>query len=98
MSSEEMLSYINTYLPQDIAVTAVAEAAERFAAEQPRGEYVLVVAGASEQAQQSLTLEQAAELARTYIADGMTASKAAARAAADSGLPRGEIYRLLVNK
>lgn len=30
MSSEEMLSYINTYLPQDIAVTAVAEAAERF--------------------------------------------------------------------
>lgn len=87
-----------TKLHEQVLRCTLAEAAERFAAEQPRGEYVLVVAGASEQAQQSLTLEQAAELARTYIADGMTASKAAARAAADSGLPRGEIYRLLVNK
>lgn len=30
MSTEEMLTYINTYLPTDIAVTAVTEAAPRF--------------------------------------------------------------------
>lgn len=30
MSTEEMLHYINTYLPEDIAVTSVAEAAPRF--------------------------------------------------------------------
>lgn len=30
MSTEEMLAYINAYLPQDIAVISVTEAAERF--------------------------------------------------------------------
>ena len=30
LSTEEMLQYINTYLPQDIAVVQVTEAAERF--------------------------------------------------------------------
>lgn len=87
-----------TKLHEQVLHCTLAAAVERCAAEPPRGEYVLVVAGAAQTEQQALTLEQAAELARTYVADGMTASKAAAKAAADSGLPRGEIYRVLVGK
>ena len=46
---------------------------------------------------EGLTPEEAAELARGYLREGMSPSEAAKQAAADTGLKKGDIYRLLLN-
>ncbi|HEX2053133.1 MAG TPA: 16S rRNA (cytidine(1402)-2'-O)-methyltransferase [Actinomycetota bacterium] len=61
--------------------------------EDPRGEVVLVVEGA---ARQAVSLEAAIEMAQGLIEDGMTKSKAAAKAAATVGAPRRSVYEGLL--
>ncbi|MBQ2751101.1 MAG: 16S rRNA (cytidine(1402)-2'-O)-methyltransferase [Oscillospiraceae bacterium] len=84
-----------TKLHEEVIRTTIAEAMERFELSAPRGEFVLVVEGAPEQQKEESTPEQAAELARRLMADGMSASAAAKEAAAMTGLKKSDIYRLL---
>ena len=84
-----------TKIHETVERTTLAAAAARYAEEAPRGEYVLIVAGASPEAAPALSLEEAVALARSYVADGMPAAKAARRAAAETGAARGEIYKCL---
>lgn len=86
-----------TKLHEQVMLMTLDEAVRHFEANEPRGEYVLVVAGA-QKAEGEMTVEQAVELAASYVEEGMTASKAAARAAADSGFAKGQIYKLLVTE
>ena len=84
-----------TKIHEEVIRTTIAEAMERFEENAPRGEFVLVVDGAPEQQKEQATPEQAAELARHLMADGMSASSAAKEAAAATGLKKSDIYRLL---
>lgn len=84
-----------TKIHEEVIRTTLEAAARRFAAEAPRGEFVLVIAGAPPTEAPTMTAEQAAELARRYMQEGMSPSEAAKTAAADSGLKKGDIYRLL---
>ena len=84
-----------TKLHEEVIRTTIAEAMEHFEQSAPRGEFVLVVEGAPEQQKEESTPEQAAELARRLMADGMSASFAAKEAAAMTGLKKSDIYRLL---
>ena len=84
-----------TKIHEEVIRTTLEAAARRFAAEPPRGEFVLVVAGAPPTEAPAMTAEQAAALARRYMQEGMSPSEAAKTAAADSGLKKGDIYRLL---
>lgn len=84
-----------TKLHEEVIRTTVAEAMERFKETAPRGEFVLVVEGAPEQQQEQSTPEQAAELARRLMDDGMSASSAAKEAASITGIKKSDIYRLL---
>ena len=72
-------------------------AVEKYASEDPRGEFVLIVGGASPAEATLATPEEAAEIARAYLREGMSPSEAAKQAAADTGLKKGDIYRLLLN-
>ena len=57
---------------------------------------MLVVEGAKpKETREEYTLEEAAELARDFLQDGVSASEAAREAAKVSGLKKGDIYRLL---
>ena len=87
-----------TKLHEEIIPTTLSEAAARFAADPPRGEFVLVVEGAADTPEQVPSPEEALTLAKGYMAEGLSASEAAKRAAAASGLHKGDIYKLLVNK
>jgi len=87
-----------TKLHEEIIPTTLSEAAARFAADPPRGEFVLVVEGAADTPEQVPSPEEALTLAKGYMAEGLSASEAAKRAAAVSGLHKGDIYKLLVNK
>lgn len=62
---------------------------------EPRGEYVIVVEGASPQIPEAMSLEQAAQLARSYADSGMKLSEACKTAAQTAGVSRKELYRLL---
>ena len=87
-----------TKLHEEVIRTTLALAAERFATEAPRGEFVVIVGGAPLKEQAAFTAEQAAALARDYVAEGMSASAAAKAAAAQTDVKKSEIYRLLVEE
>ena len=87
-----------TKMHEEIIRTTLAEAAVRFRNEAARGEFVVILEGATPEETPPPTPEQAAELARDYVAEGLSPSDAARRAAAETGLKKGDIYRLLTHK
>lgn len=87
-----------TKIHEEVIRTTLEAAARRFAEETPRGEFVLVVAGAEPESAPALTPEQAAALARDYMRQGMSPSEAAKTAAAETGQKKGTIYRRLMEQ
>jgi 16S rRNA (cytidine1402-2'-O)-methyltransferase len=82
-----------TKLHEEVFRGTAAEAGKHFAGG-TRGEIVLVVRGGT--AAESMDLRDAVELARGYVAEGESPSRAAARAARASGRRRAEVYDRLV--
>lgn len=78
-----------TKLHEEVYRGKAAEAAEHFS-EGTKGEIVLVVRGGT--AAGASSLEDAVERARGYVAGGESPSRAAARAARESGFKKGEVY------
>lgn len=87
-----------TKIHETVWRTTMQEAAVYYRENEPKGEFVLVIAGAVPVAdpKDEYTLEEAAELAQERMAQGMSASDAAKDAARVTGLRKGDIYRLLV--
>ena len=86
-----------TKIHEEVVRTTLSQAVERYTAQPPRGEFVLIVEGAAPTEAPALTPEQAAALARGYVEEGLSTSEAAKRAAAETGLKKGDIYRLLLD-
>lgn len=85
-----------TKIHEEVIRTTLAEAAVRYRQETPRGEFVLVVEGAPRDEEPAVTLEEAAACGRGYREQGLSLSDAAKQAAAETGLKKGDIYRLLI--
>ena len=86
-----------TKIHEEVFRTTLSGAIAHYAANPPRGEFVLVMAGAApeETGETPPTLEEAVAAARALMAQGQSASAAAKAAAAQSPFGKGEIYRLL---
>lgn len=84
-----------TKLHEEVIRGTLGELNSLYETTEPRGEYVIVVEGAAPRQQESMTLEQAAELARGFIAGGMKLSEACKTVSQQAGVPRKELYRLL---
>lgn len=87
-----------TKLHEEVRRTTLEEAVAWYGENPPRGEFVLVVEGAPETAAEEVSPEDAVALARRYVAEGLSASEAAKRAAAESGRRKGEIYKQLTTE
>ena len=89
-----------TKVHEEVWRTTLGEAAAHYRETEPRGEFVLVVAGAEEAPapEASYTLEEAAQLAASLAAGGLSASEAAKEAAQTTGFNKGELYRLLLEQ
>ena len=89
-----------TKLHEEVVKTTLGEAVEYYEANQPRGEYVLVMAGASpaEARPAPPTLEEAAQKGRGLMEGGMSASAAAKLAAQNTPFSKSQIYRLLTRQ
>jgi 16S rRNA (cytidine1402-2'-O)-methyltransferase len=82
-----------TKLHEEVFRGTAGEAVEHFA-QGVRGEIVLVVRGGA--SEEPPDFEEVVERARGYVTDGESPSRAAARAAKETGQRRGEVYDRLV--
>ena len=83
-----------TKLHEELCRTTLAAAAAEYTQREPRGEYVLIVAGAEESgSSDQVPMEQAVGLVRRLAADGASLSDAARQIAKETGYRKGELYR-----
>ena len=87
-----------TKIHEQVIKTTLCAAAQKYSEEQIKGELVLIINGAEAPEKVQMTLEQAAEYARPLIADGAGKSDAAKLAAKESGLKKGDIYKLIIQE
>lgn len=89
-----------TKLHEEIKKTTLGEAVAFYKDNDPRGEYVLVLAGTDPAAVEQAaapTLEEAVAAARALQADGLPPAAAAKQAAAGTPFSKGDVYRQLIN-
>ncbi len=86
-----------TKLHEETVRTTLSEAISMYKEKPPKGEFVLVIEGAPQAEEKEYTLEGAAAIAREYMEKGSSTSDAAKKAAAETGIKKAEIYKLLIN-
>ena len=86
-----------TKIHETVMRTSLKKAIDYFEIENPRGEYVLIIAGAEKQKKtQPVTLEQAVELANELVSKGVSVNEASKTVAADTGIKKSLIYKELL--
>lgn len=85
-----------TKLHESVIHTTIEEAIAYYSDNDPRGEFVLIVAGADKE-KENYTIEDAVKIALKLIEDGMSTSAAAKEAAVLTGQKKGEIYKCVLN-
>lgn len=84
-----------TKIHEEVIRTTLAEAAENYADGALKGELVLIVEG-KKQEQQEISLEDAVAFAKMLVDGGMSLSRAAKEAAAQTPFKKADIYRELL--
>ena len=83
-----------TKLHEEVRRTTLAEAEAYYRENPPKGEFVLVVAGAQPRRLEGPTLEEGVSLvAQLRDREGLSLKDAARRVAAETGLPKNELYQ-----
>lgn len=86
-----------TKVHEEVIRTTTTKALEDYANGSLKGEIVLVMAGKPKsESDESYTIEQAVEIAKKLIADGVKATDASKQSAAITGFKKNEIYKNLV--
>jgi 16S rRNA (cytidine1402-2'-O)-methyltransferase len=87
-----------TKIHEEVIITTLPEAAERYADGGAKGEFVLIIEGAPEPQKSEAALSDAVALAlRLSKEQGLSGSDAAKSAAKQTGLKKGDIYKELTN-
>lgn len=87
-----------TKIHEQVIKTTLSEASVKYSNEPIKGEIVLIVKGAEPEEKENMTLEQAAEYAMKLVEKGESKTQAAKLAAKESGLKKGDIYKLLLEE
>ena len=87
-----------TKLHEEIRRTTLGEAADYYAANPPKGEFVLVVAGAQQETGAAVTLEEGVEQVLALREQGMRLKDAAREVAEHTGLSKNELYTAALNR
>lgn len=81
-----------TKLHEEVLRMTIGEAVAYYAQQQPRGEYVLVVAGAPEEAAPESSLDDALRAVAGLLAQGLSKKDAVKQVATQTGLPKNALY------
>ena len=87
-----------TKLHEETRRTTLGEAADYYAANPPKGEFVLVVAGAQQETGAAVTLEEGVEQVLALRELGMRLKDAAREVAEHTGLSKNELYTAALNR
>lgn len=82
-----------TKVHEEAIRTTLSDASRRYAENTLKGELVLVIEGAPQKQEKIVSLEEACALALNYTDEGLSASDASKRAAKETGLKKGDIYK-----
>ena len=83
---------ISYYKGEEVVRTTLGEAVTRYTENPPKGEFVLVLAGAAPAAEPECTLEEAVLQAQALMDQGLSRKDAARQAAQATGFPKKAIY------
>ncbi len=81
-----------TKLYEEVIRTTLQGAVELYTNQPPKGEYVLVVAGAEPEKEATATTEDAAQYVARLMAEGLSRKDAVKQVAADLNLPKNVVY------
>ncbi|MBR2893355.1 MAG: 16S rRNA (cytidine(1402)-2'-O)-methyltransferase, partial [Clostridia bacterium] len=84
-----------TKIHEQVIRTTLKEASERYTEESLKGEIVLVISGKPDSEEDEVTLADAVALAKVYVSEGLGISMAAKKAAKETGIKKGDIYKEL---
>ena len=86
-----------TKLHEEVVRTTLGGAIEKYRENGPKGEFVLIVAGAEPEIEEAPTEEDAAGYLARLIASGLSRKDAIKQTAKDLGLPKNVVYDLALN-
>lgn len=87
-----------TKIHEEVIKTTLSEASAKYSKEAIKGELVLIIRGADPEKKEQMTVEQAAEYAMKLVEKGESKTQAAKLAAKESGLKKGDIYKILIGE
>ena len=87
-----------TKLHEEVRRTTLGEAAEWYAQNPPKGEFVLVLEGAAPVEAEGASLEEGMKQVLALRAGGSSLRDAVRQAAAQTGLPKNELYDLALSR
>lgn len=86
-----------TKIHEEVIRTTLSEAEAFYRENEPKGEYVLIIEGASQTAKTE-TIEEAFEQVKALVDKGMRGTDACKQIAASTGFSKGELYNMLLSK
>jgi 16S rRNA (cytidine1402-2'-O)-methyltransferase len=88
-----------TKVYEEVLRMTLSEAIAYYETKAPKGEYVLVIEGAEEHNElENLTLEQAADMVKALVEEGVKPSEACKKIAKDTEFSKSVLYSAIVNK
>ncbi len=86
-----------TKIHENVELTTLAEAYEKYSLEKPKGEFVLIIEGKKKE---DVIFDETdgIALAKRFLSEGMSLSEAAKRAAKETGIKKGDIYKALTEE
>ena len=81
-----------TKLHEEVVRTTLGQAIEKYAVQPPKGEFVLVIAGAPEQIRESATADDAAARVKALMDTGISRKDAIKQTAKELNLPKNVVY------
>ena len=86
-----------TKLHEEVVRTTLGEAVAKYTENAPKGEFVLIIAGAQPEVEEVPTEEDAAGYLKRLITGGLSRKDAIKQTAKDLGLPKNVVYDLALN-
>ena len=87
-----------TKIHETVERTTLSEACEKYSAQTPKGEFVIVIEGSTEPKQKEVSLDEAVALAKGLVENGMAINDAAKEIAKETKLKKGDIYKSLLGE
>lgn len=87
-----------TKIHEEVIRTTLGRAVEYYTQNAPRGEYVLIIEGATPPREPEITLEEAVEAARQLMEEGLKATEAARQISAKTPFRKSQLYSALMEE